>query len=88
MLHTLSLRHNKLSTATASIFGDILLYNTALKHVNLAWNAMGHAAGVALANGIIYNVTLQVVALFPTALKQLWLEPKCSKLISAYFTRS
>lgn len=59
-LHTLSLRHNKLCTATASALGDILLHNTALKHLDLSWNALGPAAGAALAKGVIYNTTLLV----------------------------
>jgi hypothetical protein len=72
-LRSLSLRHNKLSTNTATAIADILLYNTALQQLDLAWNAMGQAAGIALAKGIIYNITL--VVLCPHYLEAVVLEP-------------
>lgn len=60
MLRTLSFRHNKLNTATASALGHILLHNTTLRSLDLSWNALGPAAGVSLAKGVIYNATLRV----------------------------
>lgn len=60
LLHTLSLRHNKLCTATASALGDVLVHNTTLNNLDVSWNALGPAAGAALATGVIYNTTLQV----------------------------
>lgn len=60
MLQTLSLRHNKLCTATASAMGEILLQNTGLKNIDLSWNALGPAAGASLAKGLSHNLTLQV----------------------------
>ena len=59
-LRTLVARQNKMSNATAASLGSMLLQNTALVTLSLAWNAIGPTGGAAISQGLGYNNSLRV----------------------------
>ena len=59
-LHTLIARQNKMGNMTAQALGNMLLQNSALKSLNIAWNVVGPVGAAAIATGITFNSTLEV----------------------------
>jgi Ran GTPase-activating protein (RanGAP) involved in mRNA processing and transport len=61
LLHTLVARQNKMSNATGAAMGTMLLQNRTLRHVSLAWNAIGPNGAEGLAAGLAYSSSLKVL---------------------------
>lgn len=59
-LHTLVARQNKMGNMTAQALGDMLLQNSVLTNLNIAWNVIGPVGAGAIATGITFNSTLEV----------------------------
>ena len=68
-LRTLVARQNKMSNATATSLGSMLLQNTALVTLSLAWNAIGPTGGAAISQGLGYNNSLRVCCFVKSRLR-------------------